>query len=1170
MKMHLIVKWNCFSCCREIQANTSTSGEWIKDYTRGSSGAVDHLPTTDVLRRSIRRSWTISNPEDDSNNQNPQNPGADNLYPQQNNLIESQSAGSYPSLVRPPSQQRPHPTAYQSGSVIGISTVGAAHPQPTSDYLVNTQRRVLRQSTLPSSLPNNDPNLSGSGANLANYNYVNLTAPTSPHQMQKSPIYPSAYNSDDIINMSTTDCDNYSQQIHQQQQQKPMNIQPQQQQQPQSVINPQTHHRLQVRRQSTLPANPCQPPMYLSTSPNRPYSRSPERSPGEQRYPPFMRQTSFPCNMAEPPTQQQQQPKNHLNFGTTPPTNQSYQRKLLPTSPNYQGSAMYQQQPTQQQQQVPPQQPAQSNYDPQTGQTQPADEMDYTQVMPKARMLRQATLPNPDQHVKLLPTSPPKRQTSPQYRRSPEFMRQQTLPNPEAFSGNSLSVPPGQAQAKFMPLSPRHKQNFLFPNVQRQFLSQQHVPAVGVSSADVITTGISAGEQYSSSQSVNIQSREHAKMMKVRSHSNEEYSITKPYHTENRRLLPEIPTNRASSRSPSRLVRQECIKDERSNATDANTRTFGEAKQQFNQFQNVTEEADNRPEYMDYFGDSTSSFLEADEVQYEKNYNAGFSSEPRIIYNDGSDDGSYNQYQRPMVHSAETVLVHDQNYSYYGADGGLSAQALTTGLSASGGALPRTPQMHNRLRRRQSRELQIQQEEMAHLNRQATAGMTTTTGGVEPTVVTSASGAGASANSEAHDTQERRKPEQMRSISEDSGAKTNPQKPVTRRSLSHPEKGTQFNKKVEPTKIPSPKPLADILDKTRTNTKIPTPRRRNSRDTNGADTEDGTNKPYSNERRNSDVSLKSANKKHEQQQHTGEQKLSLPSTKLNGNNKSPEKKDEFKEKTNKTKDSDSNDQAKSADEMQKQNPTVDTTEGNKGVATTIPKQHTTTLGEQEIQNAVEAAAVVFKKVVLQRRQEKKAAEEDVYDMETSSELELKSITFNHQHYNMEADEFKLVFINSSDSSSSGKDEEFEDSSSTTSSTHNYSSITIDDCDWDYFEPSMICTSGSVTKQIFFSPCPSPLVMRRSAAMRDFKSSESTASPAESPLLYRKPLVYCPRIRESDTGTDEEMLMQGESSSQTSSDGYFVRAPTNAAVAPSSTGRQQHHQHHQQQQQNQHQ
>jgi len=67
---------------------------------------------------------------------------------------------------------------------------------------------------------------------LANYNSVNLTAPTSPHQLQKSPLYPSAYNSDDVIHMNTMpgmgmgvgvtvgDCDNYAQQQQQQQQQK--------------------------------------------------------------------------------------------------------------------------------------------------------------------------------------------------------------------------------------------------------------------------------------------------------------------------------------------------------------------------------------------------------------------------------------------------------------------------------------------------------------------------------------------------------------------------------------------------------------------------------------------------------------------------------------------------------------------------------------------------------------------------------------------------------------------------------------------------------------------------------------------------------------------------------------------------------------------------------------
>ncbi|XP_037943621.1 probable serine/threonine-protein kinase yakA [Teleopsis dalmanni] len=931
--------WVCVVCHKQMEIQAA-SGDWLKDYTRGSCGAVDHLPTSDVLRKSIRRSWTISNPEDDPNNPNQQAQVGNKLFPQQQNLNETQTAGSYPSLIR---HQLPrNPVNYNPGSgIIGVQS---------TDYHINPQRRVLRQSTLPSSLPNNDANKSGSGVNLANYNSVNLTAPTSPHQLQKSPLYPSAYNSDDIIHMSTTDCDNYTQQM-------PINIQQQQ-----SVINNQTHHRLQVRRQSTLPANPCQAPMYMSTSPNRGYSRSPERSPGEQRYPPFIRQTSFPCNMTEQP---------HL--GTTAPTSYGtppHRTKILPSSPNYPGSAQYQQQ--QQQQQAAQQQ----LYDTQA----PVEDMDYVQQIPKPRMLRQATLPNPDQHVKLLPTSPPKRQTSPQYRRSPEFMRQQTLPNPEAFSGNSLTVHPAgvtnaNSPAKFMPISPRQKQNFLFPNVQnpRQFLSQQNVPTVGI--ADT-SSGSGSGEQYASSQSVNIH-RDHAKMIKVRSHSNEEYSITKPYHhSENRRILPEIPINRSVSRSPSRLVRQDCVKDE-------HMRTFGEAKQQFNQFQDVTEEDDNRPEYADYFVDSSNSFLEADEVQYEKTYNTGFSSEPRIIYNDGSDDGSYNQYQRPIVHSSENVLTA-RGYGYgYGTDSdSLAGHSLGGGsLSASGGALPRTPpQLQNRLRRRQSREMQMQQDELNQLNMQANnAG-----GGVVQPLV----GPNVSVTSAQHETHERRKPEQMRSVSEDSGAKNTP-KPVTRRSLSHPEKETQAPKKPEPTKIPSPKPLADILDKVRQNTKIPTPRRRNSRG-NIATEEEGNIKAYLNERRNSDLSAKTLNKK--QEQNSVEQKGQHPVT-----SKSQEQKTDINAKSSNV----------TKDQMQTEKKTDDDDETNKAATTTDPatKQHTTTLGEQEIQNAVEAAAVIFKKVVLQRRQEKKAAEEDIFDVETSSELEFKSITFNQQ-YNMDADEFK--------------------------------------------------------------------------------------------------------------------------------------------------------------------
>lgn len=44
----------------------------------------------------------------------------------------------------------------------------------------------------------------------------------------------------------------------------------------------------------------------------------------------------------------------------------------------------------------------------------------------------------------------------------------------------------------------------------------------------------------------------------------------------------------------------------------------------------------------------------------------------------------------------------------------------------------------------------------------------------------------------------------------------------------------------------------------------------------------------------------------------------------------------------------------------------------------FPHQHKTYLGEDEIQHAVEAAAVLFKKVVLQRREEKRK-DEGEYD-----------------------------------------------------------------------------------------------------------------------------------------------------------------------------------------------
>lgn len=50
-------------------------------------------------------------------------------------------------------------------------------------------------------------------------------------------------------------------------------------------------------------------------------------------------------------------------------------------------------------------------------------------------------------------------------------------------------------------------------------------------------------------------------------------------------------------------------------------------------------------------------------------------------------------------------------------------------------------------------------------------------------------------------------------------------------------------------------------------------------------------------------------------------------------------------------------------------------ESYKPIFNYFQQQHKSTLGEAEIQSAVEAAAVLFKKVVIQRRNAKKAAEE---------------------------------------------------------------------------------------------------------------------------------------------------------------------------------------------------
>ena len=318
-----------------------------------------------------------------------------------------------------------------------------------SDYMDDRgiqQRRVLRQSTMP----NPDVNLYNSNNNLM--------PPGSPKQ-QISPQY-SPYNTDN------EDVD---------------------------MTNSPLPARFGIRRQSTLPCPPVAA-HFASTSPNRMYSRSPERNDGEggPRMAPFVRQATFPSNASDPFQQHHQQQRP----------------KLLPTSPNKLNHFS----------------------------KSPETEMDMQQKQ-RYQMMRQATLPNPDQHVKLLPTSPPKKQLSPHaLKRSPEFVRQNTLPNPEGH--NQLNIP----QQKFLPISPKHKQSFFFPQTgtahPRTFLSQQNMPTANeeqVVVAPAHTSVSPIGGSHARG--------EQSKMIKVRSHSNEEYSITRPM--EGRRMLPEIPRNRS-------------------------------------------------------------------------------------------------------------------------------------------------------------------------------------------------------------------------------------------------------------------------------------------------------------------------------------------------------------------------------------------------------------------------------------------------------------------------------------------------------------------------------------------------------------------------------------------------------------------------------------------------
>lgn len=533
-----------------------------------------------------------------------------------------------------------------------------------------TPRRILRQSTLPNP---SDPS----------YSSNNLKLP-SPKQ-QISPQY-SPYHTDNENELDPNDI-------------------------------PTPPQRYQIRRQSTLPCKPNEAHMssqkFLSTSPNRPYSRSPDpsaimsASDGTNehtlRYPPFVRQSTFPSNNGASVQQQQQE----------------HHQRQLPTSPNR----------------------LSVNKSPEN----------EPPVSPR-RFMRQTTLPNPDQHMKLLPTSPPKK--SPQFlKRSPEFQRQNTISNPEGMSTLSVHGP------KFLPISPRQKQNFLFPQpAPRAFLSQQHFPTA-------------TNEDQPPTMHPQLPQ---SKMIKVRSHSNEEYSFNKtllPPNQEGRRLLPEIP-NRA--RSPSRLVRQECVKDD-SEKKSPIFKTFVEAKQTINEGYDQIYES----QYTIEYSELNSTFAEADENNYmESTY--------------GTSD--YEQQQQQQNNTMLKYVGEQTPTQFQEMESSRRFQEYNQTSQPPSSSDYYSPEEYikqaqkNRNRRRMSRELP------------------------DPEVILAATAAAAAmgTNVTSDDDPRKPKPETMRSISEDTNPKTI--KIVPRRSFSQPEKDNV--KKSGQHDSPSPKLIASSSNNT--------------------------------------------------------------------------------------------------------------------------------------------------------------------------------------------------------------------------------------------------------------------------------------------------------------------------------------------------------------------
>ncbi|XP_052859648.1 uncharacterized protein LOC128266899 [Anopheles cruzii] len=1251
-----------------------TDEDWMSNYTEGSlqrrsSVSKDYLPAAEWLRKSIRRSWTISNAEDDN--------GPDgHPYPNPS-LPRKQSQSSYPSLVKHPyfnplsmADEDDYDEEYgaegeQDESERGNVRGGGPRKMMTA---VAALRRAMppRQSTLP------NPEAAAAGIFYGSNNNLMPPSVSPKQQLSPSPQYTSPYQTD-----NETDEGGGGGSDHR----SPLGV------------------RYKIRRQSTLPCKPIEamvegmagggcgsgsgqvhgsgPMIMMSSSPNSRtnlYSKSPERDgmlPAEggsksPRYPPFVRQSTFPSNSNDPFLLQIQshsspsssslaaQPSQQAGGSSTvlnaPPPAQPRQ---LPTSPN---RLVFNKSPD-------------SGTESGPGASESSGTSPHQgpqQRTARYQMARQATLPNPEQHMKLLPTSPPKKQLSPHsIKRSPDFARQNTLPasqqqqpsaaapqqsapptaagmspggggTPEQMLGatamsSSLAVP--SAGTKFMPLSPRQKASFLFPQsaapTPRPFHSQQHFPTALLSAtgngaaavADGTGTDLHGGGggvvPFHGSGAVNHASSSSlssavAKMMKVRSHSNEEYTLTAvaggasripvagslvPPVSEGRRLLPEIPTG--GGRSP-RLVRQEHVRDDltgtgtsqgKHSSSSPKQKTFAEAKQTMADEMKAAAAGSGGVGYgaaVDYGGLSGyGNFYEDQELSL------GYEGE--VEHGGGEAHGGDPPFHLlpiggGMQQQRRVKQTGDASLPFMASQPNDSSSPES--LAGYGGFTNRKDRLRSR---RKSRDLYDQSDEQ-----QQQPGPSPQQQQQQP------QNAVQSATAVEHVEPVKRKPETMRSISEEAPA-AKPPKAITRRSLSHPEKDTQaYNaKKLDTGKIPSPKPLTELHDRLHKPSAVgpaTSPRRKNVKSfdcgtvtggksayanyppdapapggfTAGSEAASSTTNARANDGYGGSVTTLSgagatagavagggqAASTHLGFASFGQRKISAFQQIL--------QRQRLQKRDSKSLDIVASklmeekygggghqdvDVSKSLDDGIFSESTGHQSDDNSSdehlnlrYKATVSDNKTSTLGEAEIQNAVEAAAVIFKKVVLQRREENKCrstnrershgsvqsrhaavavgfiddnatlggySSSETEMGRTQATLRVNAAVAGPPDY----EEYRLVFV-SSDSSS--KEEEY-DSSSTSSSHHRTAAkrppsnhrSSLEECDWDYFEPDMAMADDNTgVRSAFFYE-----MLAMAAAAANITSPPPSTSPSSSSVGH----CDCCNRRQVPTATSTQYV-----------------------------------------------